>query len=77
MPKLNGYEACEKIRARPWGKKTLLIAVTGWGQEDDRRRTERAGFDRHLVKPVDPDEVAKILEKEAGDGIDAGGLPGS
>jgi signal transduction histidine kinase/CheY-like chemotaxis protein len=77
MPKLNGYEACEKIRARPWGRKTLLIAVTGWGQEDDRRRTERAGFDRHLVKPVDPDEVEKILEQEAGSRIDIGRSPGS
>jgi PAS domain S-box-containing protein len=77
MPMLNGYQACERIRARPWGKKTLLIAVTGWGQEDDRRRTHAAGFDRHLVKPVDPVEVAKILEKEAGGGIDAGRPPGS
>jgi len=61
MPKLNGYEACRVIRNRPWGKKVVLIAVTGWGQEKDRKRTREAGFDHHLVKPVDPQDLMKIL----------------
>ena len=54
MPKMNGYDVCRHIRQQPWGQDTLLVAVTGWGQEEDRRRTEAAGFDHHLVKPVDP-----------------------
>ncbi|HZP85737.1 MAG TPA: MASE1 domain-containing protein [Burkholderiales bacterium] len=54
LPKLNGYEACRRIRAQPWGKNTIVIAVTGWGLEEDRRKSSEAGFDQHLVKPVDP-----------------------
>jgi PAS domain S-box-containing protein len=53
LPKLNGYEACRRIRAQPWGKDIRLVALTGWGQEEDRRRSREAGFDAHLVKPVD------------------------
>ena len=54
MPKLNGYEVCRRIRERPWGVKAVLIALTGWGQEEDERRSQEAGFDHHMVKPVDP-----------------------
>jgi DNA-binding response OmpR family regulator len=61
MPRLNGHEACRRIREQPWGKAVYLIALTGWGQEDDRRRTEEAGFDHHLVKPVEPAELVKLL----------------
>ena len=61
MPKLNGYEACRLIRAKPWGKDIVLIAVTGWGQDKDRYRTHEAGFDHHLVKPVDPQSLMSIL----------------
>ena len=61
MPKLNGYEACRLIRAKPWGKNVVLIAVTGWGQDKDRYRTQEAGFDIHLVKPVDPQALMTIL----------------
>lgn len=61
MPALNGYEVCERIRAQPWGKNMVLIALTGWGQEDDRRRAEDAGFDHHLVKPVNPTTIAALL----------------
>jgi PAS domain S-box-containing protein len=61
LPKLNGYEACRRIRGQPWGKKVVLIAVTGWGQEEDRRRSHEAGFDQHMVKPVDPQELMKLL----------------
>jgi PAS domain S-box-containing protein len=61
LPKLNGYEACRRIRGQPWGKKAVLIAVTGWGQEEDRRRSHEAGFDHHLVKPVDPHDLMRLL----------------
>jgi CheY-like chemotaxis protein len=61
LPKLNGYEACRRIRNEPWGKKIVIIAQTGWGQEEDRQRTRDAGFDYHKVKPVDPMELMKLL----------------
>ncbi len=61
MPNLNGYDACRRIREQPWGQRMYLIALTGWGQEEDRRRTEEAGFDQHIVKPVDPAVLMKLL----------------
>jgi PAS domain S-box-containing protein len=61
MPKRNGYEACRWIREQPWGKAMVLIALSGWGTEDDRRRTEEAGFDHHLVKPVAPDVLFALI----------------
>jgi CheY-like chemotaxis protein len=61
MPKLNGYDACRRIREQSWGTGMFLIALTGWGQEEDRRRTEAAGFNHHIVKPVDPADLVKLL----------------
>jgi PAS domain S-box-containing protein len=61
MPKLNGYDACRHIRQQPWGKKVFLIALTGWGQEEDKRRSQEAGFNEHLVKPVEPAALEKLL----------------
>ena len=61
LPKLNGYEAARRIREQPWGKKMALVALTGWGQEEDRRRSEEAGFDAHMVKPVEPEALMKLL----------------
>ena len=61
MPKLNGYDACRRIRQQPWGQGMFLIALTGWGQQEDRRRTEAAGFNHHLVKPVDTAMLMKVL----------------
>lgn len=52
MPKVDGTEACRRIREQPWGSAMVLIAVTGWGQDEDRCRTAEAGFDAHMVKPV-------------------------
>ncbi len=52
MPKLDGYEVCRRLRREPWGRAMRLIALTGWGQQSDRRNAEAAGFDDHLVKPV-------------------------
>jgi len=61
LPKLNGYEAARQIRKQPGGERLMLIALTGWGQEEDRRRSRDAGFDHHLVKPADPLELERIL----------------
>ena len=61
MPRLNGYEAARRIREQPWGKSVVLVALTGWGQDEDRRRAEEAGFDRHFTKPVDPALLDKLL----------------
>jgi PAS domain S-box-containing protein len=61
MPRMNGYEACRLIRQETWGKDMLLIAVTGWGREDDKRQAEEAGFDRHMVKPVEPQGLMRML----------------
>lgn len=64
MPKLNGYDVARQIRSRETGR-TVLIAITGWGQEEDKRRAREAGFDYHLTKPVDPPAIARILEQLA------------
>ncbi|MEZ6086923.1 MAG: response regulator [Pirellulaceae bacterium] len=61
MPIMDGYEAARAMRREPWGKEIELIALTGWGQDDDRQRTTQAGFNRHLVKPVEPDTIRSIL----------------
>jgi PAS domain S-box-containing protein len=61
MPQLNGYELCRRIREHPWGEQVLMIACTGWGQVEDKERARAAGFDVHLVKPIDPDEVLQAL----------------
>lgn len=60
LPKLDGVQAAERIRARG-GVQPVLVALTGWGQEEDRRRTSAAGFDLHLVKPVDPDALIELI----------------
>ena len=61
MPRLNGYEAARRIREQQRQKGLRLVALTGWGQEEDRRRSEEAGFDAHLVKPVDLAALTKLL----------------
>ena len=61
MPGMNGYEVCREIRKQPWGGDILLIAQTGWGQDQDRQRTKDAGFDGHLTKPIDHDRLEEIL----------------
>lgn len=65
MPGMDGYEACRRIRGQPWGSKMAVIAVTGWGQDEDRRKTTLAGFDRHLVKPVEPALIVRTLDSLA------------
>ena len=61
MPKLDGYEAARRIRDMPWARELPLIAVTGWGQEEDRRHSAGAGFDAHLVKPVGREHLLRVL----------------
>jgi len=61
MPKLDGCEVARRIRAESWGRDAVLVALTGWGQEIDRRRSREAGFDMHLVKPVDPATLCDML----------------
>jgi PAS domain S-box-containing protein len=61
MPTLDGHETARLIRQQPWGKDMVLVALTGWGQHEDRRRSQNAGFNHHLVKPADPATVSKLL----------------
>jgi signal transduction histidine kinase/CheY-like chemotaxis protein len=64
MPGMSGYEVARRIRTEPWGSRMQLIAVTGWGQEGDKRRAVAAGFDHHLTKPVDPLHLEHLLASE-------------
>ncbi len=61
LPKLNGYEAARRIRQLPWGRAVVLVALTGWGQDEDRRHSHEAGFDLHVVKPVEIAVLEKLL----------------
>jgi len=61
MPLLDGYEVARRIRSQEWGKAMTLVALTGWGQDADRRRSQEAGFDTHLVKPLDLDQLSNLL----------------
>ena len=61
LPGLSGYEVAKQLRARPWGGSAILIAVTGWGQDSDRLKSLESGFDHHLVKPVEPTALVKLL----------------
>jgi CheY-like chemotaxis protein len=73
LPKMNGYDVCRALRQR-YGNALGIVAMTGWGQDEDRRRSREAGFDLHLVKPVDPDVLVDALNAHAaGAGAGAGG----
>jgi PAS domain S-box-containing protein len=63
MPELNGYQLAQRIRATAWGRGAMLIAITGWGQEEDKRRALMAGFDEHLTKPLDPSGLEVLLQR--------------
>jgi PAS domain S-box-containing protein len=63
LPRMNGYEAARHIRQQPWGKGMVLIALTGWGQEEDRRRALEAGFDQHVTKPVMAAALEELLAR--------------
>jgi two-component system, sensor histidine kinase len=61
MPDMTGYEAARRIRREAWGRHVFLLAITGWGQADDKEKARLSGFDWHLTKPVDPDQVERLL----------------
>ena len=63
LPKLNGYEVAQHIRANTWGHSMYLIAVTGWGQEEDRQRSSEVGLNAHMVKPVEPGALEQLLSE--------------
>jgi PAS domain S-box-containing protein len=65
LPGIDGFEVARRLRAIPHGEALLLIALTGYGQEDDRRRTREAGFNYHLTKPADPSVLEKLLEQHS------------
>jgi CheY-like chemotaxis protein len=61
LPTIDGYETCRRIRSQAWARDVVIVALTGWGQDEDRRRSQDAGFDHHLVKPVDTMYLARLL----------------
>jgi CheY-like chemotaxis protein len=61
IPKMNGYDVCRELRQHEWGKRIRVIAQTGFGDEQDRRRSAEAGFDGHFVKPIDPARLDAML----------------
>jgi CheY-like chemotaxis protein len=63
LPDLSGYDVCRRIRLQPWTTQPYIVALTGWSHEADRERTREAGFDLHLVKPVDPEELLRLLNE--------------
>jgi CheY-like chemotaxis protein len=67
MPHMDGYEAARRIRELP-GRRVTLVALTGWGQDDDKRRSRDAGFDHHLTKPPEPDVLERLIA-ESGDNV--------
>jgi CheY-like chemotaxis protein len=62
LPGMDGYEVAERLRELPHAKGAILIAITGYGQDDDRLRSQRAGIDHHLVKPVAPDALRSLID---------------
>ena len=69
LPKLSGHEVCRRVREQSWGKDIVVVALTGWGQEEDRRKSQEAGFDGHLVKPVNYDELLELLSSLTNGGV--------
>jgi PAS domain S-box-containing protein len=63
MPRLDGYGTARRLREQPWGRNACLVALTGWGQEEDKRRATEAGFDEHFTKPVDPSQLAGLVDR--------------
>ncbi len=61
LPKLDGFEVCRRIRQQAWGKEMVVVALTGWGHDEARTKTNQSGFDMHLVKPVDPETLFLVL----------------
>ncbi len=78
MPGMDGYETCERMRNETWSSKVRIVALTGWGQEEDKRKARRAGFDLHLVKPVDRKTLMEVIASTVeGKPLDGNSVPGS
>lgn len=75
LPSLSGHDVCRQLRAEPWARRTVIVAQTGWGQRSDRIRSRQAGFDAHLVKPVDPVALQTLLAAPRTDGEGAAAAP--
>ena len=69
----DSYEAARQIRSRPWGSKVELVALSGWGQPEDKRRSREAGFDAHLVKPAEPEAINRLLASGRADVLNPAG----
>jgi CheY-like chemotaxis protein len=63
MPKLHGYDTARRFRQEEWGRDVVIVALTGWGRDEDRRQAEEAGFDGHLIKPVHVGALRQLLER--------------
>jgi CheY-like chemotaxis protein len=63
LPKLDGYQVCRHIRQRSWGERMVLVAVTGWGQDEDKMKSKDPGFNFHMVKPIDSPNLGKLLDE--------------
>lgn len=61
MPEMDGFTTAAKIREQPWGETAIIVALSGWGQDEDKRKTEAAGFNHHLVKPAELGQLQKLL----------------
>jgi two-component system, chemotaxis family, CheB/CheR fusion protein len=72
MPGMSGHEVARRMRLEAWGRNAALIALTGWGQEQDKQAAKAAGFDEHLTKPVDPDDVERVLDALLSDARESG-----
>ncbi len=79
MPGMSGHEVARRMRLEAWGKNAVLVALTGWGQDQDKQAAKAAGFDEHLTKPVEPEEVERVLEGllKSRIGPDTGGVADS
>lgn len=77
LPDIDGCEVCHRLRQADWGRAMVIVALTGWGRDADRQRTDAAGFDRHLTKPVDPEMLRDILAAPATAANRAGGGEGA
>jgi CheY-like chemotaxis protein len=72
MPGMDGYEVCRRLRRESGLEQTTLVALTGWGQDEDRRRSHEAGFDHHIVKPVEPSALHRLLDELPADSVSPG-----
>jgi CheY-like chemotaxis protein len=61
MPGLSGFDVARRIRESPWGSRIVLVALTGWGQDEDRRQSAEAGFDHHVTKPIAPEAIESLI----------------